>query len=85
MWRNDECKYQRFVVGCNGCPMIKHGFTGKVTKEYQNTYLIELDMKSIQDSDRLSLMQINEFNGRVIIAKKYVHVLANKNSNQVYA
>ncbi|WP_010622753.1 hypothetical protein ABTQ33_10600 [Paucilactobacillus suebicus] len=84
MWKNDDCKYQRFMVESSGCPMIKHGFVGKVTKEYQNTYLIELDMKSIQHADRLSLMHINEFNGRVIIAKKYVNEII-ENSKQEYA
>jgi hypothetical protein len=75
MWKNDDCNYERFLVSSSGCPMIKRGFSGKVTKEYQNTYLIELDMDSVQESDRLSLMRINEFNGRVIIAKKYVHAV----------
>lgn len=83
MWKNDDCNYQRFLVSSSGCPMIKREFTGKVTKEYQNTYLIELDMASIQEADRASLMRINEFNGRVIIAKKYVHEIADL--NQEYA
>jgi hypothetical protein len=40
-------------------------------------------MASIQEADRASLMRINEFNGRVIIAKKYVHEIADL--NQEYA
>lgn len=44
MWLDKECKYERFNVTCNQCPMIKRGFQGQVIKEYENTYLIELEM-----------------------------------------
>lgn len=75
MWLDTECNYQRFDVTCSQCPMIGQGFTGTVIKEYENTYLIELNMRTISEPDRQSLMLIKEFNGRVVIAKKYIRAI----------
>lgn len=70
--RDEECSYQRFEVVCNQCPMIKNGFGGRAIKKYENTYLIELDLETVCQEDRHSLMRITDFNGRVVIAKKYI-------------
>ncbi|WP_461240852.1 hypothetical protein [Paucilactobacillus sp. N302-9] len=75
MWLETEYNYHRFNVTCGTCPMVENGFCGQVIKEYVNTYLIELDMRTINPLDRKSLMQIKDFNGRVVIAKKYVHAV----------
>ncbi|WP_412989512.1 hypothetical protein ACLJJ6_00415 [Pediococcus siamensis] len=73
--RDEECSYQRFEVVCDQCPMIKSGFYGRAIKEYENTYLIELDMDSVCEVDRRTLMRIQDFNGRVVIAKKYIQAV----------
>ncbi|WP_137597833.1 hypothetical protein [Paucilactobacillus kaifaensis] len=78
MWLENECKYDRFQVTCNQCPMIKRGFQGQVVKEYENTYLIELDMNTVCNQDRKSLMRIPEFNGRVVIGKKHIRTLTER-------
>ncbi|GEL16118.1 hypothetical protein [Pediococcus cellicola] len=76
--RDEECNYQRFEVLCEQCPMIKNGFNGRAIKEYENTYLIELDMRTVCEEDRRSLMRIQDFNGRVVIAKKYVQAVTDE-------
>ncbi|KRN64326.1 hypothetical protein IV80_GL000644 [Pediococcus cellicola] len=58
--------------------MIKNGFNGRAIKEYENTYLIELDMRTVCEEDRRSLMRIQDFNGRVVIAKKYVQAVTDE-------
>ncbi|AVL00969.1 hypothetical protein SIN07_09425 [Pediococcus inopinatus] len=85
--RDEECSYQRFEVICSQCPMIKNGFSGRAIKEYENTYLIELDMNTVCKEDRRSLMRIKVFNGRVVIGKKYIQAMKNKtvNSNEKLA
>ncbi|GAB5051669.1 hypothetical protein [Pediococcus ethanolidurans] len=75
--KDEECRYQRFEVLCDHCPMIKNGFNGRAIKEYENTYLIELDMDTVCNEDRKSLMHITDFNGRVVIAKKYIQAVKN--------
>lgn len=81
MWLEKECKYDRFQVTCNQCPMINRGFQGQVVKEYENTYLIELNMDTICAKDRQGLMRIPEFNGRVVIGKKYIRTLTEQQQN----
>ncbi|KIS04265.1 hypothetical protein WDC_0002 [Paucilactobacillus wasatchensis] len=61
--------------------MIKRGFQGQVIKEYENTYLIELEMETICNQDRKSLMRIPEFNGRVVIGKKFIRTLTEQKQN----
>ncbi|KRL58012.1 hypothetical protein FC70_GL000085 [Paucilactobacillus oligofermentans DSM 15707 = LMG 22743] len=56
--------------------MIMGGFNGQVLKEYENTYLIELEMKSVCSKDKVALLRIQGFNGRVVVAKKYVSELS---------
>jgi hypothetical protein len=67
-----DCNYERFNVECDSCPMVLGGFNGQVLKEYVNTYLINLDMNSLCSKDKSGLMNIKEFNGRIVIAKKFV-------------
>ncbi|AMV60473.1 Hypothetical protein ADU72_1043 [Pediococcus damnosus] len=85
--RDEECTYQRFEVTCSQCPMVKSGFGGRAIKEYENTYLIELDMNTVCKEDRHSLMRIPDFNGRVVISKKYVQAIEDEidNSNEKLA
>ena len=75
-----DSKFIQFSVTCDGCPMVEKGFEGRVLKEYENSYLVDLDMDSVKATDKMALMKIREFNGRIVVAKK--HVTAHKQDQQ---